>query len=50
LSLPEPLDDRDRYRKVNVYLEDSSENILAYLLSAEGEKAFHIYGQFKKIR
>jgi len=41
---------KGRYRKVNVYLEDSSENILAYLLSAEGEKAFHIYGQFKKIR
>jgi hypothetical protein len=41
---------KGRYRKVNIYLEDSSENILAYLLSSEGEKAFRIYGQFKKIR
>jgi hypothetical protein len=38
------------YRKVSVYLEDSSQNVLAYLLSEEGEKAFRLYGQFKKIR
>lgn len=38
------------YRKASVYLEDSSENMLAYLLSSEGEKAFRLYGQFKKIR
>ncbi len=41
---------KGRYRKVSVYLEDSSENILAYLLSDEGEKAFRLYGQFKKVR
>ena len=34
----------------SVSLEDSSENILAYLLSDEGEKAFQLYGHFKKIR
>ena len=36
--------------KNSVSLEDSSENILAFLLSDEGEKAFHLYGKFKKIR
>jgi hypothetical protein len=41
---------KGRYRKVSVYLEDSSENILAYFRSAEGEKAFRVYGQFKKVR
>jgi hypothetical protein len=41
---------KGRYRKVSNYLEDSSENILAYLLSDEGEKAFRLYGQFKKVR
>lgn len=38
------------FRKVSLYLEDSSENMLAYFLSNEGEKAFRLYGQFKKIR
>lgn len=41
---------KGRYRKVSIYLEDSSENILAYLLSDEGQKAFRLYGQFKKVR
>ncbi|HEX8000691.1 MAG TPA: hypothetical protein VF528_20085 [Pyrinomonadaceae bacterium] len=41
---------KGRYRKVSIYLEDSSEHILAYLLSDEGQKAFRLYGQFKKIR
>lgn len=41
---------KGRYRKTQILLDDSSENILAYLLSAEGEKAFSLYGQFKKIR
>jgi hypothetical protein len=36
--------------KNSVQLEDSGENILAYLLSVEGEKSFHLYGKFKKIR
>ncbi len=40
---------KGRYRKISIYLEDSSENILAYLLSEEGEKAFRLYGRFKKI-
>lgn len=38
------------YRKASIYLEDSSENLLAYFRSPKGEKAFRIYGQFKKIR
>ncbi|MBD0326880.1 MAG: hypothetical protein ICV68_10635, partial [Pyrinomonadaceae bacterium] len=41
---------KGRYRKVSIYLEDSSENILAYLSSDEGQKAFRLYGQFKKVR
>lgn len=41
---------KGRYRKVSLYLEDSSENMLAYLRSDEGEKAFRLYGQFKRIR
>lgn len=41
---------KGRYRKASLYLEDSSEKMLAYLLSAEGEKAFRLYGQFRKIR
>jgi hypothetical protein len=41
---------KGRIRKASLELDDSSENILAYFLSNEGEKAFHIYGQLKKIR
>jgi hypothetical protein len=40
---------KGRFRKANIELEDSSENMLAYLLSDEGEKAFRLYGKFKKI-
>jgi hypothetical protein len=38
------------YRKAGLVLEDSSENMLAFLLSDEGEKAFRLYGQFRKVR
>jgi hypothetical protein len=41
---------KGRFRKASLELEDSGENILAYFLSEQGEKAFHVYGQFKKIR